>query len=74
MDAKWIVVLFVGVLMVLHISNAEVDGESFFQAAEFENRQAQKRSEYSSLTFDLKFFLKFKVVYGYVSPQLFFAK
>lgn len=74
MDAKWILVFLVGVCMVLHISNAEVDGESFYQVAEFENGQAQKRSEYSSLTIDLNFFLKFMEAYGYVSLQLFFAK
>lgn len=47
MNAKWILVLFVGLHMALHISNAEVYDELLRQDAEFENRQPQKRSESS---------------------------
>lgn len=43
MNAKWILVLFVGLHMALHISNAEVYDELLRQDAEFENRQPQKR-------------------------------
>jgi len=43
MHAKWILVLFVGMLMVLNISNADVQDEWLSQEAEFENRQPQKR-------------------------------
>ena len=45
MNAKWILVLFVGLYMALHISNAEVYDELLRQDSEFENRQLQKRSE-----------------------------
>lgn len=51
MNAKWILVLFVGMLMVLNISNADVDDEWLSQEAEFENRQPQKRSESLNLIF-----------------------
>ena len=51
MNTKWILVLFVGMFMVLHISNAEIYDELLRQDAEFENRQPQKRSE--SLNFRL---------------------
>jgi len=51
MNARWILVIFVGMLMVLNISNADVDDEWLGQEAEFENRQPQKRSESLNLIF-----------------------
>ena len=45
MNAKWILVLFAGTLMVLHISSADVNDEWLNQGAGFGNGQPQKRSE-----------------------------
>ena len=57
--------------MALHISNADVDKESFYRAAELESRQTQKRSE--CFKFDLRLinlnFPKFMVVMDNVSQQ-----
>ena len=50
MNAKWILVLFVAMLMVLHFSNAGVSDEWFSQEEDFENRQPQKRSESYNLS------------------------
>ena len=55
MNAKRILVPFVGMLMVLHISSADVNDEWLSQGADFRNGQPQKRSESLNLIFFVQF-------------------